>query len=407
MPLGTGDETRCPACATVVPIPAAYLRLRSAAALDDVARARAEAISVELARPPSAFMQFWTAAGAIAVVLATLLVIAWLLVSLVLCIGSFWEAGIFGALIMLLMGLVLGVPLLYDETLHALADTFGMDLADVWGGAIAYGLLGLSFWLLTAMPMILAAYAESFEAVRTALRTALAANPASTPGGAEQCHGCGGPLDVPADQLHARCIYCGADNIAHVDRTTLSKLEEDMQIVCEDLESAIDQETSTARTGRWLAAKRLLEWAALVPVFILLGRCVGSINENDVTFWHRAVPTTPLLPHGEDNPPLPRGEPTLFDVHQTFDRCDERECGAYYYAALEAGEHPRIVVEGGELRLAEVSALVVGPWYNPSYHWMPIELDDGAPHAGWYRVQLVKSVDALESPTVTWSPSFE
>src|SRR5688572_25319554 len=118
VPLGEGDVVQCPFCREDVAIPDEYARLRDAERLDDAARVRAEAIAQELARPPSLFVIFWTGASGVAALLAVGLVVIWLLVSLVLCIAEFVDAGLFGALMLLCIGLVLGIPLLYDETLH-------------------------------------------------------------------------------------------------------------------------------------------------------------------------------------------------------------------------------------------------------------------------------------------------
>lgn len=402
MAIGGGDTARCRGCDTEVAIPGPYLALRAAARLDERARARAESISTELARPPSLLMRFWQRAGAVALVVALVLLAVWLVVALAMSFGTLFSGGPIGALIMLLIGLFLGIPLLYNMTLHGLAEPLRVDLADVWGSAGAYALLGLACWVVTVVPFVLAAYADSFESVRTALRTALAARPAAIAGGAEQCRVCGAPLDERADQLHARCVYCGADNLVHLAAAPLSQLEDAMKAACTDLESAIAEESTAARRGRRLVATRLAKWLALVPMAVLLGRCVDLVNEDDVTFWQRAAATAPMLPSNADNPALPRGIATVFDVHRTFDGCDDDDCWAHYYVALAAGESPRLAVERGDLRVVEVARRTVGSWHDPTYEWRPTELMDGAPYAGWYRVKLAtpKRRDAM--PIVTW-----
>lgn len=403
VPLGIADTARCSACGAEVAIPEAYVALRSAAAMDDSARARAEALGAELARPPSFFVRFWLAAGSFAFVLAILLLVVWLGVSLIFCIGTFVDAGPAGALVMLVVGFVLGLPLLYDEVLHGLAGPLQIDLADVLGGASAYGLLGLGCWLLTAVPLVLAAYADAFEAVRVALRTALAANPAAMGGGPDECRSCGAPLEIRGDHLHARCVYCGADNLVHLGHARVESIADDMVVASTDLESAIALETSTARSERRRAVGRLAKALALIPLTILLGRCVAAVNDTDATFWHRAVATAPMLPNQADNPVLARGVSTSFAVRDTFDGCDDRECWAYYYVPLAASQVPQLAADPDDVHLAELARRDLGPWYDPTYQWRAIDLDAGAPHAGWFRVRLVKPRDRVSAPAVTWT----
>ncbi|HEY0138842.1 MAG TPA: hypothetical protein VGB85_32375, partial [Nannocystis sp.] len=247
--LGDGDTARCRACGVEVEIPGPYLALRAAVRSSDQARARAEAISAELARPQSLFVRFWMTAGDLAVTFTTLLVVVWIGVSLVMCIGTIFSEGLLAGLIALGIGFVLGAPLLYNEALHALAEPLGVDLADVWGGAGSYALLGLACWIVSVVPQALAAYAAMFESVRTALRTALAADPPAVPGGAEQCRTCGAPLDDRAGASHVRCIYCGADNLVLLDAARLSRLEAGVKAACTDLESASAEEAKAARRG--------------------------------------------------------------------------------------------------------------------------------------------------------------
>lgn len=404
VPLGDGDTARCRGCGVEVEVPAAYRALRAAARESDEARARAEAISAELARPPSLLMRSWMAAGTFAVIMTSLMVVVWIGVSLVLCIGTIFSDGPIAAMIALCIGFILGAPLLYNEALHALAGPLGVDLADVWGAG-AYALLGLGFWLLSSMPRALAAYAEGFESVRTALRTALAANPAAVPGDAEQCRSCGAPLDDRAGALHVRCVYCGADNLVLLDAARLSTVESGVKAACTDLESAMAEETSAARRGRTATIQRLVGAVTLVPLFLGLGWCVAGINNDHRTFWHRAVASTPMLAKLAENPPLPRATPTAFTVHETFDDCDAVDCSAYYFVALAAGDVPRVVAHEGDLRLTETAIRHVGRWYDPTYEWHATDLTAGAPYTGWYRVKLTTTKVRGPEPVLEWDAS--
>lgn len=400
--LGEGDTVTCTFCGSDVQIPPAYVDLRAAARLDDVARSQAEAIALELARPTSRGVRFWILAGDVAVTLSVLVVFVWIAVSLVLCIGSFVDAGLAGAAIMLLVGLVLGVPLLWDEALHGLAQPLGTDFADVLGGAGSYGLLGLGIFAATVVSPVVSSYASAFESVRSALRDALAAVPAASPEAASTCRSCGAPLHVVGQDVHARCVYCRADNLVLLPGTARATFEHEVKASCEDLQSAIEAETAAARQGRRAAARYLVQSFAIVPVCILLGRCVAALNENDATFWQPASATAPMIPRTPDNPVLPRGQPTVFDVTRTFDGCDESVCWAYYFVALREGETPWLSAEGSELRLTEVARLHVGPWYDPTYVWRSATLDAGAPYDGWFRVKLVTPKARSVMPTVDW-----
>ena len=403
--LGDGDTARCRACGAEVEIPGPYLALRAATRRNDQARARAEEISAELARPPSLFVRFWTAAGALAVTLTTLLVVVWIGVSLVMCIGMIFGDGVLTGMIALLIGFVIGAPMLYNQALHALAGPLGVDLADVWGGAGSYALLGLAFWLASVVPQVLAAYAEMFESVRTALRTALAADPAAVPGEAEQCRTCGAPLDDRAGALHVRCVYCGSDNLVLLDAARLSRIEGGVKAACTDLESAIAEEANAARRGRIQAIKRITGGLTLVPLAVALGWCVAALNDDDLTFWRRAAASTPMLPNIADNPELPRGTPTVFAVHTTFDDCDDVECSAYYFVALAAGDTLRLAAGDGDLRVTETARRHVGRWYDPTYEWRAADLAAGAPYTGWYRVKLTTTKVRGPEPIVTWDSS--
>jgi LSD1 subclass zinc finger protein len=303
---------------------------------------------------------------------------------------------------MLAIGLVLGIPLLYNEALHGLADPLGTDFADVWGGAGSYALLGLSFWLVFAVPTVLAAYADSFESVRAALRRVLSA-PARSEGGLAECRTCGAPVHVTSGALHVRCIYCRTDNLVDVCETRREKTEENTIIVCRDLESAILEERRVAAKGRILAATRLAKWLLLAPMSMLLGRCVAEVNEDDPTFWHRAVSSSAMRPKTEDNPPLERGRATPFAIHETFDGCDDDDCWAYYFVALERGEELRITVEEGDLRLLQIAKRRVGSWYDPTYQWIAMEPGTRAPYTGWYRVKLATARQRSASePWLVW-----
>src|SRR6185295_18250008 len=109
-----------------------------------------------------------------------------------------------------ILGLILAVPLVYNEVLHDLARRLHTDWADALGGAGSYALLGLALYLVLAVPLLLGDFASSFESVREALQRILAAKPPRMPGGPSECRRCGAALEVRPGELHARCLYCAS-----------------------------------------------------------------------------------------------------------------------------------------------------------------------------------------------------
>jgi hypothetical protein len=110
-----------------------------------------------------------------------------------------------------------------------------------------------------------------------------------------------------------------------------------------------------------------------------------------------------MVPHQADNTLLPAGAATLFDVHDTFDGCDDERCWAYYYVALGAGQRVHVTAEGGELFVMGLATRRVGTWYDPTYHWEAIDMEAGVPYRGWYRVALATAKARGREMQVTWA----
>ena len=94
-----------------------------------------------------------------------------------------------------------------------------------------------------------------------------------------------------------------------------------------------------------------------------------------------------------------------FSLDESAHLDEDPDCWAYYFVALGSGEQLRVVVEGGDLRVAEIARREVGSWYDPTYGWVPAELGAGAPYAGWYRVKLSTAKQRGAAPIVTWDAS--
>ena len=91
------------------------------------------------------------------------------------------------------------------------------------------------------------------------------------------------------------------------------------------------------------------------------------------------------------------------EQNHPFDDCDDDSCLAWYFVALDQGETPELIVEGGDLRITEIHGLDLGPWYNPTYQWRAIPFDDGAPYHGWYRIALETPLERAPEPLVRYS----
>jgi hypothetical protein len=402
VPLGESDRTHCGCCSAEVELPAEYVAMRAAGRVDAAEHARAAKLAAALARPPGFFVRLWSVAAVVTALISILVLAVWIVVGVVMCAGMLLSIDLDSFYLAIGMGLVLAIPLTYNELLHGLARGLGTDWADAWGGAGSYALLGLGFYLVLAMPMIIGAFADSFETVRTKLRTILAAKPPRAPGGAAECRLCGAALELAPGELHQRCVYCRADNLLDLPDKLVDKASEHAATDHRDVESAFAAERKARRGGLWTLGKRALWWLALVPVCVLFGRCVAAVNGDSPTFWQRATADAPMVPNQSHNPPLGRGRATLFSVHKSFDECSE-QCTAYYFVSLAAGERLHMVVTQAPLSFARLQARSIGAWYNPTYEWKDIDDSRGVPYRGWYRVVLTtpKKLDPVD-PLVEW-----
>jgi hypothetical protein len=97
----------------------------------------------------------------------------------------------------------------------------------------------------------------------------LGARPPPRPGAPPGCHACGAPLVVVADQLVARCVYCGTDNVLGIDVRREARPLGRARI---SLQSAIGKRTRE----RWL-------WRSLavgaVPLIVFAGWTLGRATQ--------------------------------------------------------------------------------------------------------------------------------
>lgn len=393
VPVGSelaADVVKCRACSGEVPVPEDVAALRAATASATEARAKARALADELTRPPGLFTRLWMTASTVTALGVLLTLAVWVIVGVIICVGFLWNQGVKLEVLVVafVAGLLLSVPLVHNEILHDLARPLKVDYADTLSGAGSSALLGLWFFVVLAMPLILGAYAEGFESVRATLRKVLGAKPPRTEGGPAECRVCGAALELTEGTLHARCIYCATDNLVNVPQELLELAEKDATSQHADVAGAHAEAARKRSEGIQLAIGRTWKWGVgLVLLFLVLGRIVAATLDDGRNFWRRARTDGPLVANLPSNPAIPADEPIIVEIKSTYDTCTEQYCEAYYFVALDRGERPVIKIDG-LLFLDRVEERRIGKWYNPTYGWEATSLDRGAPYRGWYRVAL-------------------
>lgn len=382
------DVVPCRACATRVAVRVDVAELRAAREHQHGAREEAQRLADDLARPPRFFARLSMALSGLAAIGVVFTLVVWVVVGLIVCVGLVWSQGPSAAVVAFFVGLLLSIPLVYSEILHDLARTLEVDLADTLSGGGSYALLGVWFFVFLALPMILGDYAESFESVRATLRRVLAAKAPRTPRGPAECRVCGAALEVTSGTLHARCIYCEADNLVEVPAELLVRAAKDAKSEHREAKAAHAEVARARSESLQLAVGRGWRWlAGLVVAFVVFGRIVAAILDEGRTFWRPAKKDGPLIAVNAKNPTIPPDQRTVIEIRSTYDECSEQYCDAFYYVALDRGEVPTMTIDG-LLVLDRVQARAIGKWYSPRYTWETISLGEGAPYRGWYRLVL-------------------
>jgi hypothetical protein len=395
------DVIACRACKTECRLPAEVAKLRGAAQTEAKARDEAQRLADDLNAPPTKFRVFWSTASGIAFIAITITLIVWLGIAVVMCVPMIWKEGLTAALVTLVAGVFLSVPLVYNEILRDLAPSLGADYADVLSNALANALLGLGFYLLLALPVILGEYANGFDGARDILRGILGAKPPSTQGGPAECRFCGGALEIRPGTTHARCIYCSTDNLVDVPKDLSEKANEDAKTKHRDVHTAYEEAKDARIQGSKLALNRSWQWfLGIVGLFVLLGRIVAAINGNgdNEYYWTRAVPGT-VVAHQSENVLPSEGVRGEYTSTKSFDRCLE-ECRAWFYVALDKGETITVQTEGPIETALETREM--GPWYNPLYAWVAWDDAKGAPYKGYYRFTVIMPERSKGTPFLTW-----
>jgi len=202
VPIGIADEARCVHCGNAVPLPPAYRELRRVQGEDEATRRRAQALFSTLDSPP------WLATRVLA---------------------ATFDQPMFG------FWLFFGVPLGLGSIFAGLAAEARFHLAPVATVGVIFAVL----FAFTFLPRSLGIYAHRRAGGRRLLLAAMAARPPRRPGGPAGCRECGAPLEVPADALVARCVYCGADSAVVIRTPFLARARRAARAVAHTLDEAV------------------------------------------------------------------------------------------------------------------------------------------------------------------------
>lgn len=230
--LGREDEALCRQCGRRTPIPAEHRALRDAAGFGAQARAEAEAALHGFDRPPGLLLR-------VVATLAGMPFAAWFI--------------------------VFGVPLFFvDLVLAIYAARFVSEVLGWPSGSIdemspvlLTTCMGLVLWGMTIVPTFLAAYGRRRVTARALLMSALAARPPTTPGGPASCRACGAPLEVEAQAVVARCLYCKAENALQVAPQFLTEARASTARVVTTMREAAQRDRDERRSTRAVILLRL------------------------------------------------------------------------------------------------------------------------------------------------------
>lgn len=279
VPLGAGDDVRCPSCEASQPLPEAYRALRDARRLSADAARELDALCAEVARPPAPWKRVAIFVGYGVGILTLVILAIGALVGAIAGIvaAAKVEAGDTIAAIIIgvcvtVCGLV-SVPLVgefvvlvvqlrdFDEASRALAGTSRLEL-DLWVGAALY--------LFSVVPIGLAYTTQVKLKGLDALRAQLAAKPPS-PGGSWECRSCGAPLVVTAGALATRCLYCGTESLVNGEAKTATKEKTKAKRLSTSVQEALDTWNAARREDRKLMWSMLVAGPLLAPLVALGG----------------------------------------------------------------------------------------------------------------------------------------
>jgi hypothetical protein len=300
---------------------------------------------------------------------------------------AFVNGGADDLVLTLLFGLFIGiiaVPLAWEWMLHALADRLHTDLVDRLSGFGAHLLLGVVVLVIIVVPIALSAYADDLIGVRAKLVGIFSSRPPSRPGGPARCRHCDAPLDVPANALGVRCLFCSTDNLVAVTARAARKASKSAKHSMK----AIDEAYSGEFSARYYLQARLkgiaLLGVVLVPLFGGVGLLSELVMDEGGAIGHRT--------HAGAPPMLYRGGKTWAPGEVPLD-CGDDACT--FDVPLMDGQ--TLLAHGGDG--IELQRRDVGPFYTLNWAGWTKASPGPVKHSGWYRLVVTASQPA----TLTWS----
>ncbi len=389
VPLGSGDHIECPYCSARVEIPESYRELRDTRRQAARDHAELQAAFERLGRPPGPLLRFLAGVGK--VFLAPFEALVGLLGD-----GSF--------MILLMVGLFL---VLYATELfsHWVAPHFGVDVVDVLGPALTYGITGLLFAIVIFMPSMTVTARKTYTGVRAALRKSLAARLPEHAGGPSCCRNCGAPLDVPPDAVGVRCVYCQTDNLVALPAEWLTEATQQEVGQHADAIAALG-ELDKARKSATGTVQKGLVMSALGIAVMAGGGMLGVHLDYSIPpppSWLAAVSPRRLVEvHG--------GTRIVVDQPGKAHCQGNKDCKLLYYAALHDGEV--MSLESPDVP-SGTQAKVFTPTTYPDLalgRFLAWKLSpDGdyravfkAPYTGFFAIRLTLPDPPPPAPTLIW-----
>ena len=260
VPLGDGDRFPCPYCSAEVELPAEYRSLRDATAIDAEARARAAELFAAVGRPPSAWARF-----------------------VIRSIGF----------LLLVSGILIPIPVvLVTVFIHFGGTPFGLQLYDVLSEKQQAALTISSPFVAAAVGFLLVGAARKKAIAVGRIQAALAARPPPRAGGSALCRNCGAALEHGGEDLGARCVYCGADNLLRMPAAWLERMKR-YQVELAPIHDAWRELAAERQRHR----RRLLWRSALaaplvaIPILVLVRGCgpPSSLDARATPDWRTAL----------------------------------------------------------------------------------------------------------------------
>jgi predicted Zn-ribbon and HTH transcriptional regulator len=288
LPVGDADDSvRCPGCGATAPVPEPHRLMRDAHRMSASDAAQLDALAADISRPPPAWERVAVVVG-YGVGILTLVVLA--LGAIVGAIGGFIVSDKLGGndtLTKVVVGIgvivcgVISVPFVGEcivgfihlQDLDAAMSLTSAPHLQLSADLTVAGVL----YFLGVVPIAVAWRTSQSISNLEALQAKLAAQPATTPGGASSCRQCGAALDVRPGALAAKCIYCDAENLLTVPHAYAAKKKEDARAIDVEVQAAVRAHDEVRRSDRAAMWGLLAVGPLLAPVLCAAGWLMHKI----------------------------------------------------------------------------------------------------------------------------------